>query len=380
MTVPGTTFSCLRHFRQTCESLTADTTAHSDCGRAHRAFASGYDKFKKDGQVVFVKFEPVCPEGITYSQYEQWRDGLLNPGYKPTTMDTYVFTMERCWNAVKCDCARDGEIEVVSFGDSDADDDSSTSGETSPKPKSPNSSGEAQPSRSGADMLADLIAAAIRGNKKSRGQGGGFRVSHAQKSLSLTAKHAWINGVIPMPPFSVIDRIILDRASAITGRGWVRPWTHVNDIEEWQAHFDLILQAAGKMPVAAWELIQFERDGIASGHQWWEAENLANLDEEVEKAKKSFMNRFKSAPGDPEWPAIMLKDAIRSAVGRNPLYADGVPEQSRAAFREAWRNWLIDFLLRWKNLGESGQTVDQFRQEVSALCADMNGQFGQYFA
>ena len=380
MTVPRTTFSCLRHFRQTCESLTADTTAHSDCGRAHRAFASGYDKFKKDGQVVFVKLEPVSPEGITYSQYEQWRDGLLNAGYKSTSMDTYVFTMERCWNAVECDCARVGGMGVASFGDGDADDDPSTSGGTSPTPKSPNSSGEAQPLRSSADLLQDFLAAAMSGNKKTRGQGGGFRVSHAQKSLSLVLKHAWINGVIPIPPISVIDRIILDRASAITGRGWVRPWTHVNDIEEWHAHFEFILQAAGKMPVAAWELIQFERDGIASGHQWWEAENLSDLDEEVEKAKKSFMRRFKLAPGDPDWPVIMLKDAIRSALGRNPLYADGVPEQSRAAFREAWRNWLIAFLVRWKNLGESGQTVDQFRQEVIGLCADMNDQFGQYFA
>jgi len=267
----------------------------------------------------------------------------------------------------------------ASFGDGDADDNPSTSGGTSPTPKSPNSSGEAQPSRSSADLLADLIAASIRGNKKARGQGGGFRVSHAQKSLSLIAKHAWINGVIPMPPISVIDRIILNRASTITGRGWIRPWTHVNDIEEWQAHFDLILQAAGKMPVAAWELIQFERDGNASGHQWWEAENLANLDEEVEKAKKSFMRRFKSAPSDPEWPAIMLKDAIRSAVGRNPLYADGVPEQSRAAFREAWRNWCVDFLVRWSEAGESGQTVDQFRLEVVSLCSEMNERFGHLF-
>ena len=137
--------------------------------------------------------------------------------------------------------------------------------------------------------------------------------------------------------------------------------------------------AANGIPVAAWELIQFELDSATAQRLWFEPIENVNLDNEIETAKKSFMKRFKAVPNDPDWIVIMKKDAIRSALGRNPLYSPEAREPMRAAFREALWRWGIEFLLRWKNLSKSEQTVTRFREEILALRDDMNERFGGYF-
>ena len=47
-----------------------------------------------------------------------------------------------------------------------------------------------------------------------KGYVAGFRVSHAQKSLSLLLKHAWCHGLMDEPPSCPVDRLILTAADA----------------------------------------------------------------------------------------------------------------------------------------------------------------------
>jgi len=55
----------------------------------------------------------------------------------------------------------------------------------------------------------------------------GFRIAHAQKSLSLVLKHFWCNGVLSEPPCCPVDRSVLVCAGASqqTAR-----WTDLNTI------------------------------------------------------------------------------------------------------------------------------------------------------
>ncbi|TKT94147.1 hypothetical protein [Dyadobacter frigoris] len=90
---------------------------------------------------------------------------------------------------------------------------------------------------------------------------GGFKISHAQKSISVFLKHLWCLGAIVTPPQCPVDRIIL----AHVGHGNVRPsWTKVNTIEEHRAHVALLEAHRALTPhlaLAEWELLAFANVG-----------------------------------------------------------------------------------------------------------------------
>jgi hypothetical protein len=86
----------------------------------------------------------------------------------------------------------------------------------------------------------------------------GFRVSHAQKSLSLVLKHYWCNGAIEEPPCCPIDRWVLKKA-----RDPDPTWTHIDTLPEYHNKLDLIRQAAkdtpfGPISLSEWELWAYE--------------------------------------------------------------------------------------------------------------------------
>lgn len=93
----------------------------------------------------------------------------------------------------------------------------------------------------------------------------GFRLSHAQKSLSVVLKHFWCMGRIAEPPACPIDRVILRSVSV----GPLQPWTRVNSLQEHREMFGRVLaaaDAAGKT-VAEWELLTFAPSSTLSGRR-----------------------------------------------------------------------------------------------------------------
>lgn len=86
----------------------------------------------------------------------------------------------------------------------------------------------------------------------------GFRIAHAQKSLSICLKHMWCRGQLNYtPPVCPIDRIILNSL------GCNDAWTKVNHIYEGPAplyinHLNLVKQAMvaqGFSTLPEWELL-----------------------------------------------------------------------------------------------------------------------------
>ncbi|AGG33783.1 hypothetical protein D521_1215 [beta proteobacterium CB] len=97
-----------------------------------------------------------------------------------------------------------------------------------------------------------------RGNFLSYHKGGnGFRVSHAQKSLSIYLKHLWCLGRIFMPPICPIDNVVLRLTEA---KGVDATWTFVNSLDEHKKRFTLIENEArkNKLPIAEWEILNFK--------------------------------------------------------------------------------------------------------------------------
>ena len=86
----------------------------------------------------------------------------------------------------------------------------------------------------------------------------GFRISHAQKSLSIFLKHLWCMDKIATPPQCPIDARILQRAG---GNPLESGWTYVNTIEDHRlmvTHLERQAEATG-MSLAEWELIKFQQ-------------------------------------------------------------------------------------------------------------------------
>jgi hypothetical protein len=81
----------------------------------------------------------------------------------------------------------------------------------------------------------------------------GFRISHAQRSLSLVLKHYWCLGLVAMPPECPVDRPILvaSRAGELNSK-----WTDVNSIVAHQVKMGFIAEAAWNqgLEIAEWEL------------------------------------------------------------------------------------------------------------------------------
>jgi len=309
---------------------------------------------------------------------------------RPSTLAVYRSTFERAWAVVNC------SHPIVPSGQ----------GATYPAPVGV-LAGDLNPSRapspSGANSSA-MVAALLGGGGKGPGAAtndvgsldSGFRLSVAQKSCSLALKWGWINGEIPMPPVCPIDRIMLDRATRMTGYPWSINWTAVNSLTEWDDHFAHLKRAAGNTPIAAWEIIQFEggesdakmsfkerqaRDIIARILQKPETvEESDDIELKIEEAKSSFMARFgKGGPGHERWPYDMLSDALKSSLGHNPTYHPNTSESKRSEIREEMKVWLLKFFIRWRDSNPSEQTVERFRQEILHFRDHMNELFSQYF-
>ena len=81
----------------------------------------------------------------------------------------------------------------------------------------------------------------------------GFRISHAQKSLSLVLKHFWCLDLVAMPPQCPVDRPVLvaARAGELNSK-----WTDVNAIAAHRVKMGFIAEAAAKenLTIAEWEL------------------------------------------------------------------------------------------------------------------------------
>jgi hypothetical protein len=83
-----------------------------------------------------------------------------------------------------------------------------------------------------------------------------FRISHAQKSLSVFLKHLWCMDVIEAPPQCPVDSIVLERAGL---RYPETRWAYVNCIEEHRRKVACLVQCATArgMGLAEWELRTF---------------------------------------------------------------------------------------------------------------------------
>lgn len=85
----------------------------------------------------------------------------------------------------------------------------------------------------------------------------GFRMSHAQKSLSVFLKHRWCLGTIDVPPQCPVDARVLHAAGA---RYPATRWAYVNTIEEHRSQVARLMasaQASG-LRLAEWELVTFQ--------------------------------------------------------------------------------------------------------------------------
>ncbi len=89
------------------------------------------------------------------------------------------------------------------------------------------------------------------------GSGWGFRVAHAQKSLSLLLKHLWCHGLIVEPPACPVDFTILVKAGAPVA---LRNWTSLDSITDYQERVKVLRAAANakRRSLAVWELFEFK--------------------------------------------------------------------------------------------------------------------------
>jgi hypothetical protein len=374
-------WTCKQCIINSMASLTHDQQAVSDCKRAHTAYERGWDATRVNGEKKVVSFVK-SPRGIYHSQYLEWCNAMLDLGMRPSTVSVYRNVMDRAWEAVECPHFENPSSLSVGKNSQNP------LGEMKMQINAPVL--ESVPT-SANSHLDELLREVTKQTLSPRSTG--FRLSVAQKNLSLVLKWAWINGEIGMPPVCPIDRIMLDRASRITRKPWTTNWTAVNSLEEWDAHFAHLTKAAGGTPIAAWEIIQFEdggeSDGVPQDVQSLleqlgvvpkQNKPLADLDKKIEAAKHSFMARFgKGGPGHENWPYDMLTDALKSSLQHNPTYAESTSETMRNEIRAVIKNWGLEFLARWRNAGPEGQTVELFRKEIVDFRDFMNAKYRRYF-
>lgn len=88
-------------------------------------------------------------------------------------------------------------------------------------------------------------------NNGKSGYAPGFRLAHAQKSLSIMLKHLWCNELTAYePPVCPIDGIILKKVDVADA------WTKVNDMRVYESHLESVRRVAESqnMTLAQWEL------------------------------------------------------------------------------------------------------------------------------
>lgn len=87
----------------------------------------------------------------------------------------------------------------------------------------------------------------------------GFRIAHAQKSLSVMLKHLWCNGGMEEPPCCPVDRRILIIAGA---KGTTAKWTDLDDLDSYHEELERLRTASMSFPtqpisLSEWELLTF---------------------------------------------------------------------------------------------------------------------------
>ncbi|MCK5800494.1 MAG: hypothetical protein KAI47_25070 [Deltaproteobacteria bacterium] len=84
----------------------------------------------------------------------------------------------------------------------------------------------------------------------------GFRISHAQKSISVFLKHMWCMGKVHTPPQCPVDRVVLIKAG-LSGNN--AGWTHVNSIKEHRVKVGFLIEAMTTKDgsLSEWELRSF---------------------------------------------------------------------------------------------------------------------------
>ena len=87
----------------------------------------------------------------------------------------------------------------------------------------------------------------------------GFRIAHAQKSLSLVLKHFWCNDEMDEPPCCPVDRRILATADAV---GSAAKWTDLDTLDAYHEKLERLRRASAKsviqpVSLAQWELYAF---------------------------------------------------------------------------------------------------------------------------
>jgi len=87
----------------------------------------------------------------------------------------------------------------------------------------------------------------------------GFRIAHAQKSLSVMLKHLWCNDGMEEPPCCPVDRLILMIAGA---KATEAKWTDIDNIDSYhekldRLHTGSLSYSIQPISLAQWELQAF---------------------------------------------------------------------------------------------------------------------------
>ena len=349
---------------------TSDTTALSDVLRPHRAFRRGSDRVYGESFSLPVKIH------LSADDFDEW-DRLMSRKMKPGTLAVYRATIANGQRGLTCPHGGWGESGHVDFrGGPDG-----TEPERGPAPEgrpvATYKQGFTVDLTFGASNQSTLLFA----SRSDISSGTGFKISVAQKSLSLALKHSWVHGAIDLPPVCPVDRIILNEASKITGRSWYKNWTEVNEIEDYESHVALLVEAAEFRSIAAWELLTFENHLPRTPRAALDTDAELERDrvERLPAAAESFVSRFSVPVGDARWPEVMLSDALKSSLQHNPTYLPTTPEYVRVEVRKAMRCFIVEFLRTWSLLPTEQQTLDAFKQEVLRFRDDMNTQFRRWF-
>jgi hypothetical protein len=93
----------------------------------------------------------------------------------------------------------------------------------------------------------------------------GFRISHAQKSLSVFLKHLWCMGEVATPPQCPVDARIL----AIAGKKYPdTKWGYINSIDEHREKISFLETAKEEsQSLAEWELELFKIEQVAEPYR-----------------------------------------------------------------------------------------------------------------
>jgi hypothetical protein len=93
---------------------------------------------------------------------------------------------------------------------------------------------------------------------------GRFRIGPAQKALNLYLKYLWSAGWIPMPPHCPFGAVIV---GALPYRHRVS-WTQLDTPEGYRALVSVAREVAGALPLAEWELREYQRRAPAARRDW----------------------------------------------------------------------------------------------------------------